>query len=125
MSQMNKSWIFLGAVAFFTACQSNTSHDPLVEEAYQIHMEAVNLQKQLKPKLDSLVALDSARYSNLQKDFLDWQETLVEVPGFDHDHDHDHDHHNHAAQPEVTPEQMKAIQMESLTNLKKLGAQIR
>jgi len=123
---MKKAWILLGALTFMAACQTKSGQDPILAEAYQLHLEALDLKKQIQPRLDSLIAVDSMQYAPLGKAFQEWEASLVEVPGFEHahDHSHGHDHHHHDAPPEVTPEQMKAIQSESIKNLKNLIAQI-
>ncbi|MFN4086486.1 MAG: hypothetical protein ACK4LB_11140 [Spirosomataceae bacterium] len=124
---MYKAFVSISLVGILMACQNQTKEkDPFLEEAYQLHLEAIEIQQDLEPKIDSLVKLDSVRFDSLRIAFQNWEESLVEVPGFEHDHDHEgHDHHHHdhgAAQPDVTPQQMKAIQNESLQNIKKLKA---
>ena len=124
---MYKALVLFCVATVFTACQNQKKeNDPVLEEAYQLHVEAIQIQQEVEPKLDSLVKLDSVRFDSIRMAFKTWEENLVEVPGFEHDHDHhghDHHHHDHGpSQPEVTPQQMKAIQNESLQNIKKIKA---
>ena len=51
----------------------------------------------------------------LKQAFIDWEATVVEIPGYeldeheDHGHDHDHDH---SPSVELTPEMMLEVQKE-------------
>jgi hypothetical protein len=115
------------------ACSPGSSNEKRVlQEAYQIHNEAVEKATILEEKIRA-----HSLQSDHARDTLDalaaaleiWKSDLVEVPGFDdhdhhHDHathDHNHDHHaHHAAAKDLTPTQILAIQRESKVQIDSL-----
>lgn len=122
---------------FTWSCQSSSSENDnaLLEEAGKIHLEAIQIEKTIKPKLDELVQAknrlsiqgralnaDEQAFINkveqLQSSYNYWEENHVEVPGTEHDHGHDHSHeghdhsHDHGPKLEVSAADMLLIQKE-------------
>ena len=111
------SLIFCLALLQFSC--GDAAPDPLLEEAFTVHEEAVKHSKEVKYLLEQLPA-DSTQVVSLKKRFDTWKENQIEVPGFEHSHDHDHDHdhgdhdhdHDHGPGLELTPEDMLLVQKE-------------
>ena len=144
--------LFVGlSLAFLSAC--GTKQDPLLQEAAQVHNQAIavhdevmkqledaqQLTQKLKARRESAdstgrAAIDGliAEMDSSQKAMDTWMNEVVEVPGEEgHNHSHvhkkaeNHDHaHDHAAQPEVTPQQMLDIQKEMKKNIEKIQADL-
>jgi len=105
-----------------TSCNSGEEVDPILKDAFAIHQEAVRIEQTVQRQLDSF-QISAEKELNLRARLEQWDEQLVEVPGFEHEHhhghDHDHDHdHDHGSSPKVTPEHMLAIQQESLDSIR-------
>lgn len=99
-----------------TGCNSGEDVDPLLKDAFAIHQEAMRIEQSVQRQLDSFhISADKEIF--LRARLEQWEEQLVEVPGFEHEHDHDHDH-DHGSSPKVTPEHMLAIQQESLDSIR-------
>jgi ABC-type Zn2+ transport system substrate-binding protein/surface adhesin len=138
-------------VSLMIACQSSETTDAALEEAGRIHMEAVELDKNVHPKVDAAIerknqlAVQGRELTEAERQFIQqvesiensyayWEENHVEVPGFEHDdHDHDHDHHDHAghdhdhshaAPLDVTPADMLIIQQEFRDTLLSIQARL-
>ena len=101
--------------------------DPILEEAFGLHQEAIAVNKAIREKLQSVEANDSLM-NNIRKRLQTWEENLVEVPGFEHDHDHSHGghhhHHDHGNELEVTPADMKIIQQEFLDSIQVIKQEV-
>lgn len=111
------------SLAILASCSSNDKTDPLLQEAFAIHQEAMKLHKDVKAELEKGDLLEADR-NKLESRLSGWNERIVEVPGFEHDHHHDHDHdhdHDHGPATKVTPEHMLAIQQESLDSIKSIN----
>ena len=135
----------LFAAAVWTLAACNPEKDPRLQQAAQIHnqamamhgeaMASVGSAKALLPRLkarrDSASAaarpaLDSAMAGIEQMDErMDaWMAEVVEVPGNEEDGHAHHEHgkgeaheHSHEAPPDVTPQQMLDIQKEMKKNI--------
>lgn len=122
------------------AC-SGSEPDASLVEAASIHNQAIAIQAKVAPMLremaalqpqliarrDFLVATDSTRAASMltgmdstRTAMNAWEDEIVEVPGNeDHEHhaegeaEHDHEH----APPDVTPDEMLAIQQEMKKNI--------
>ena len=119
--------------------QTNHGDNKVLQEAAEVHTEALKIEKEIQSKLEALQqrkntiniqgrALTEAEIAfvnqveALEASLRYWEENHVEVPGFEHNHDeeghsHDHDHghnhdHNHEAKLEVAPTDMLIIQKE-------------
>lgn len=125
-----KKYIFIltsGIFCTLWSCQSasDSTQNPILIEANEVHQEAVSWQKIAEQKLDSLesAAGDSVakmRITQLKMEVEAWEQTLFEVPGFEHTDHSGHDHHHHNEAPQVTPEQMLLIQKEARDTIKEL-----
>jgi hypothetical protein len=117
--------LFLSIVLLFAyACTTTSEDDKLMEEAFNIHEQAMQVAKETK---DLLASTDQNKtgLSSIRERLERWEDDLVEVPGFDHDHEHSHDHdHGHHAELELLPEDMLAIQQELLDSIKAIRSDL-
>ena len=108
--------IFFLVSMLLAGCESDQT-DPQLEEAFQIHQEAITVNKTIQEQLRS-VESSNPEMGYIRKRLLTWEENLVEVPGFAHEHEHDHaGHHHHGPKLKVTPEHMLNIQKEFLDSI--------
>jgi len=146
--QLIKSFIFLISLsAFLISCTGGKKSvdDPILKEAFALHMEATEIEKKLSPLIDDLrnqkngiqiqgraLSEEEMKFmdtvNNIEKIFSTWTDYRVEVPGFEHGHNHDgHQHHagcNHKNDVQLTPQQMLEVQQESLKEIKDVKAKI-
>ncbi|WP_299537191.1 hypothetical protein [Ulvibacterium sp.] len=130
--------LFLGILALSTACGDKKQANEDLQQAFELHKEAVKIRQmmqdqmtQLKANMDSLfVETHSKDLNSISSALEAWDEQLVEVPGFEeehdhsgHDHDHDHDHH-HDNHPELTPKQHLEVQQHLLEEIKEIAVKI-
>lgn len=144
MQIIKSFFVFLSFAIILASCNgsSSASVDPLLQQAFDYHMEAMNIEKTLKERLDALhtkknsIQIQGRALTEGEMTFLDeanrmesiyeiWQKNRIEVPGFEHDHDHSHEGHDHNHSHgnddvKLTPEQMKGIQEESLRDIKNI-----
>lgn len=126
---MNLKYIFFISL-IFVACDSSTNKadEKILQEATQIHLDAVKIEKELKPKFDQLIQKKNqlvlqgreltdaenifiAKMNQIQASYDYWEKNHVEVEGGDHDH-HDHHDHDHGSELNVLPADMLIIQKE-------------
>lgn len=106
-----------------------SSEDPRLTEAARWHESALVKRAALGYTLDSLGQAGLAPQDSLarwRQALNAWDESLVEVPGYEHaDHDHhSHNHHAHQPQAELSPEDALAVQRELHTQLLQLEARV-
>ncbi|MEM6843461.1 MAG: hypothetical protein AAF944_26750 [Bacteroidota bacterium] len=132
----------LGMVALVVACGDSKKTDENLQQAFELHQEAVEIRQMTDKQMDELKAnKDSLFVSTYQADLdsisyslEEWDEQLVEVPGFEHehdhdhaehDHDHDHDHdHSHGGETNLTPEQHLQVQQHLLDEIKAIAEEV-
>lgn len=132
----------IGIITLLSACGDKKQTNPDLQQAFEIHGEALKIYNSARDQIAVLKAnTDSifvATYANdlnaISNSLEEWDEQLVEVPGFDHDHDHaehdhaDHDHsdhdHDHDEHQELTPEQHLAVQQQLLEEIKTIAEKI-
>ncbi len=125
----------------------NDQKDPNLEQATILHNEASAIQAEIEPQIegiDSLVnrlndmkkaatnavavaKIDStiAALNVVAASFKDWEENLIEVPNMKHNHaDGEAHHHEHKPAPEMSSEQMLAVQQETKANIVKIKADL-
>ena len=139
---MKRTFSLLLLLALAAACRKN--EDPALQQARQVHMEAHEQMEGLEPQMaaaDSLWNLlqdakkttrDTTAYATAQVGlrqsllaFNQWKENIVGVPGLEEDehagHDHGHQHnHSHEKAPDLTPQQLLAVQQEMKASLDKI-----
>ena len=133
--------LLFSIIALTSACGDKEKDKDLVQ-AFKFHEEAIAVRQTVADQIEKLKAntdsLFVATYSNELKTISsaleEWDEQLVEVPGFEeehdhshhdhsgHDHDHDHDH-NHSEQ-ELTPQQHLEVQQHLLQEIKGLAEKV-
>ncbi len=110
-------------VLLMIACGQQKEPDENLQQAFKIHEEAVELRNKVAVKLQELGTIEDSLFVSTQKNHLDsltealdnWDEQLVEVPGFEEEHDHEgHNHegndHHHDEQPKLTSKQHLEVQ---------------
>lgn len=122
------------AALLITACNTSQKENPQLKEAADVHLEAMQIEKQMKPQLAELVQLKNSiniqgreltaeeialvqQIEALEASYAFWEENHVEVPGHEHhdhdDHDHDdHHHHHHGPKLNLSPADMLLVQQE-------------
>ncbi len=117
---------FLLAAITFISCSKDKDKE-ILSEAYEIHKELRDIQKDIIskiPTLDSL-AIHKADAALIKKEYLDWKKDILEVPGFPHIHlqgdDHSHEHHS---QKQLPATEILEIQKDSKEKAKRIQAQI-
>ncbi|MEM8846922.1 MAG: hypothetical protein AAGD17_07450 [Bacteroidota bacterium] len=133
--------LLFSIIALTSACSDKEKDKDLVQ-AFKSHEEAIEVRRtvadqigKLKANTDSLFVITySKELKSISSALEEWDEQLVEVPGFEEEHDHshhdhsghDHDHHhdhNHSKQ-ELTPKQHLEIQQHLLQKIKGLAQKI-
>ena len=131
----------LGLIALITSC-GEKKIDENLQKAFELHKEAVEVRQMAQDQIEQLESNSDSLFvdtygkdiSALGKSLKEWDEQLIEVPGFDeehdhahHDHsghDHGHDHNHHHDQPELTPQQHLEVQQQLLQEIKQLAGKI-
>ena len=99
-------------------------HDPILTEAFEIHNQSLSLSKDTRDLINQLPDTDSSKLL-LQTRLVQWNENIIEVPGFEHHHDHDHEHHHHNHSTlELLPEDMLRVQQEFLDSIQIIHTQV-
>lgn len=122
LSHSYKLIFFLCCIHF--GCLGATKNDPKLQEAFEIHKQSLDVAKQSKALLNNLERGDANRVL-FDAQLKQWQENIIEVPGFEHDHDHDHDHHHHNVRYDLSPEDMLEVQKEMLDSIQAIQIRIR
>ncbi|SDG37732.1 hypothetical protein SAMN04487996_11830 [Dyadobacter soli] len=111
--------ISLFAICLLAAsCSKKSEKSPQLIEANRLHLEAIEISKQLETRLDSLSPkaagdVEKSRIDSLRSLIETWEENVIEVPGFPHAHDHAHGAHSHKSAPPMTDESMLDYQRQS------------
>jgi len=106
-------------LVFICGCSESSKKDPTIEKAFQIHKQSLATAKEARELLEKIPAEDDS-VSSIQSRMENWNENLIEVPGFEHEHDHeDVDHHHHVSRPtmDLSPEEMLAVQQQLLDTI--------
>lgn len=120
-------------IALLMACGGKPSENPILVEANKIHLESVEIQEKIEPKIKQLDSLKTtlndstkiAKIENIKKMFEEWAESLVEVPGFEHKHhEHEGHEHHHKPAPEMTDESMLEYQKNTKKAIEELQGQL-
>ncbi len=107
---------------FVYGCSDSTKKDPTLEKAFQVHQQSLKTAKEARELLEKIPAKDES-VSRIQSRLENWNENLIEVPGFEHEHNHedgDHHHHHHGgSRPtmDLSPEDMLAVQQQLLDTI--------
>ncbi|MEL6675556.1 MAG: hypothetical protein AAFR61_25335 [Bacteroidota bacterium] len=102
------------------ACQNNEK-DPHLEDAFKVHQMALKVRDSVEMELkaiplDSLTGEQQQMVKQLEEAVHQWEDQLVEVPGFehaeghDHNHDHDHDHAKEELMENLPPLEILKLQ---------------
>lgn len=112
----------LFSLFFFISCGTNSEEHKILHEAFDVHLEALEIKKEMEPDLQQLrhfnnsIQVQGKALSNEEMNFTksisslesrlrNWEENHVEVPGFEHEgHDHsghDHSGHDHSHTPKL------------------------
>lgn len=116
--------LLLSIVLLFTsACTTTSEEDKLMEEAFNIHEQAMQVAKETKDLLAS-TEQNKPGLQSIRTRLESWEDQLIEVPGFEHNHEHNHDHdhghdhdHSHSTM-DLLPADMLAVQKEFLDSIR-------
>ena len=135
--------LFAGIMSLLMACGEKKKDENLIQ-AFKLHEEAIQVRQTAKDQITKLEAItdsvfeatNSVQLNSLSNALKEWDEQLIEVPGFEeehdhshhdhsgHDHEHDHDHdHNHSEQ-ELTPKQHLEVQQHLLNEIKSISEKL-
>lgn len=105
--------ICLLLIILISACSKVAEQDPILVKAFQVHENSLSLAKDVEKMLNEISVQDSV-IMHLDQRFNSWEESVIEVPGFEHEHHHDHEHyhHDHAPKINLTSQQIYEIQIE-------------
>ncbi len=139
MQNRNKTKVYshhflvMGLVFLAMACGGKEKHGEDLQQAYKLHSEATHIRKQIADELSKLNDdTDSTFVRTYEQDLdsiklllSDWDEQVVEIPGFDEE-DHEHEGHDHSekVEQELTPEQHLEVQQYLLTEIRKIAERI-
>ena len=97
-------------LVFFIACKDQSKKDPILEEAFGIHKESIDIAAKAVKYLEKLPAQDTMR-TIFETRLQDWGENMVEVPGFHYHHD-GLGHHHGRTPLKLVPNDMLLLQKE-------------
>jgi hypothetical protein len=112
MKTINILLALLPATVFF-ACSPEKKKNDILIQANHLHIESVAIHAEVTKELAAIKLATPGAKSEKALDSLNrllkiWEQSLVEVPGFEHDHE-GHDHHHNAA-PKMTDQSMLEYQ---------------
>lgn len=125
---MNKLLPFAILILTIVCGCANQRHEGELDEAAEVHLEALAIADSLKQALNALEAQQHLRDSLTRWRTLlaQWEASLPEVPGMEHDHHHGHTHHHERV--DLTPAQalevQRALKNEILELAKRINRQI-
>jgi len=128
----------LALLLLVVACGGEEKKPEELQKAFALHEEAVKIRQEAKDQLGTLTAISDSVFIAANQENLnalaasleEWDEQLVEVPGFEEEHDHSghdhagHDHHHHDSGPELTPKEHLEVQQHLLDEIKALAAKL-
>nr|WP_299382210.1 hypothetical protein [Allomuricauda sp.] len=128
--------LMLGMIVLWSSCGDKKQSNENLQKAFEIHEKTISIHKMVLNQMDALKtnkdSLFVETYSNdlntISGSLEEWEEQLIEVPGFDHDEDHsDHDHEyhdHHDEQQKLTPEQHLEVQRQLLVEIQAIAEKI-
>jgi hypothetical protein len=134
-------FVFFAIILLSVSC--NEKKDTNLEQAAALHNEASAIQEEIEPQIEAIDSLimtladikkvktDAVDVSQIDStiaalnavslSFKDWESNLIEVPGMKHSHTESAEHHHeHKPAPEMSSEQMLAVQKEIKANIVKI-----
>ena len=100
-----------------SACATASEEDQLMQKAFNLHQEAIQVAKEAKDLLSSSDQ-PSEDLQSIRNRLGSWEDNLIEVPGYEHGHDHNHDHDHSHSTIELLPADMLAVQQEFLDSIR-------
>jgi hypothetical protein len=134
-------FVFFAIILLSVSCTEKK--DTNLEQAAALHNEASAIQEEIEPQIEAIDSLimtltdikkvrtDAVDISQIDStiaalnavslSFKDWENNLIEVPGMKHSHSEGAEHHHeHKPAPEMSLEQMLAVQKEIKANIVKI-----
>ena len=122
-----KTIIYALPLAFAFSCGRSDQKSQLLIQANQLHLESIRIAGKLEKSLDSLAQHASAnekiRLDSLAHLVELWEESVIEVPGFEHAHEHT-EGHEHKPAPQMTDESMLEYQRNAKEAIQSIRAQV-
>ncbi len=117
--------ILIGLVLLVSSCKSNNA---TLDEAYEIHKEIRELQREVMldvGRLDTYINDENKEdVMKIKADYIEWKNDILEVPGYPHIH-LDGDDHSHSPQPKLGDNEVLEIQKESKKKLDDIESRIK
>ena len=126
--------ILTGVLVVLYGCSNHSHENQLFDQSVEAHELALKTSREVTDKIERMNALledlpeDQSHLKDslslLKQDFIDWEKSVIEVPGHESDidgheghghegHNHEgHDHHDHSASPDLTMEMVLDIQQD-------------
>lgn len=124
--------MLVGLITLMCACGGSEKKDERLQKAYELHLESVGLREEAGKHLEEMINSTDSGFLNSPHPELDsathslkeWDEQLVEVPGFEEEEHEGHHHHHHGEQQQLTPEQHLEVQQQLLSEIKQIASDI-
>jgi hypothetical protein len=121
-----KTILYALPLAFAFSCGGSDQKSQMLIEANELHLESVSIASKLEKSLDSLgqraSAAEKIRLDSLAHLVEVWEESVIEVPGFEHEHTEGHEH---KPAPQMTDESMLEYQRNAKEAIESISAQLR
>jgi Glu-tRNA(Gln) amidotransferase subunit E-like FAD-binding protein len=123
-----KTVIYIIPLAFMLSCGSADQKSKMLVEANQLHLESVSIASKLEKSLDSLRQQQVSTAEKIRLDSISglialWEESVIEVPGFEHAHHHT-EGHEHKPAPQMTDESMLEYQRNAKQAIESIQTQL-
>jgi len=121
-----KTFLYALPLAFAFSCGGSDQKSQMLTQANELHLESVSIAAKLEKSLDSLgryaSAAEKIRLDSLAHLVELWEESVIEVPGFEHAHEHT-EGHEHKPAPQMTDESMLEYQRNAKEAIQSIRAQ--
>lgn len=121
-----KTILYALPLAFTFSCGGSDQKSQMLIQANELHLESVSIASKLEKSLDSLgqhaSAAEKIRLDSLAHLVELWEESVIEVPGFEHAHEHT-EGHEHKPAPQMTDESMLEYQRNAKEAIQSIRAQ--
>lgn len=112
-----KTFLYLRVLAGILFLISCSGEQDTLKQAHEVHLESAATAQELHKTLSilqnrALPPSQKSRVDSLSQLLDQWQEALLEVPGFEHEHTHEGPH-EHKPAPAMTAESMLDYQIQA------------
>ncbi|WP_031529294.1 hypothetical protein [Dyadobacter crusticola] len=123
-----KTIIYLVPLALMLGCGDVQQKSEALQKANQVHIESMDIATSVEKSLDSLrreniVPPEKSRLDSIARLVAEWEEAVIEVPGFEHAHQHT-EGHQHKPAPQMTDESMLEYQLNAREAIESIRMQL-